>query len=863
MNLGLVLGGVAKGATDTYTTLQAQNRANQAAADEHAAELQKQQELHNAQLIQAQADTDATNADTAATLNPPQDPAAAAPATAIPVTPSVPAQVAPAAAPAPAPVAGQAIPAGPASAPPSASPPVAAPVVAGTSDPGAPRGIRNNNWGNIMALPQGHEWEGQTGTDPGGYAQFATPLDGIKAATQNLKAYAAKGINTVADVIARWQPSATVADIQQAASSMGVTPTTKLNISDPKVTDALTHAIFTMANGGAAYHRALAQLDPDTGAPIAPPPPSVAEVPPRGSPAAAPLDPHAKDMLTRLVLGEDPKNGKAVASTVYNRANESGQSLTDVMTAPHQFEPIGNPATWAKLQAVDPKSAAYQQAAADVQYVHDHGSTINADHFYAPGTQAALGRTKPAWDNGSGTAIGSQLYFKLGYDGKGITPGAQSPSAPASAAPVGSTPAYYAGGIPTAYDSPDGSGVRVTYDPAYQTVSSRDISIAHQLAANARAHGDNVGATQIENAIQQRQVDANTNNQAARAEQIAKTVTALSKVQTLGDYTDVLNTLSPHTYTKGVINKDGSGSINYYSRDTGANVGHTDFANLRGAASELSTMLTNPAGAQALYDAHDKLGHENRKTDADAALSTAQAARSNADIAAGIPAAQASALGAQAANLQQDTAAKALQNAREAQIADLREKMRTASDSDRAVMQQQATLLESGPGVKVVPYYVNGMPTSALQMMDGSLQIPDTNGQLVPTQFAGKTAPAIKAAQAAGVQLAFGSHADPAHPSAPPIYGYYDPTNPKAGVSADPNTIVNNALKAKAQGKTAIPATPGLPFAAPQSGSERAVNAVAGGLGKAKEAVDKYNADKAAQEKKESLLDWFARGAAN
>jgi len=41
-NWGLVLGGVAKGATDTYTTMQEQQRANTAEADTHAQQARNQ-----------------------------------------------------------------------------------------------------------------------------------------------------------------------------------------------------------------------------------------------------------------------------------------------------------------------------------------------------------------------------------------------------------------------------------------------------------------------------------------------------------------------------------------------------------------------------------------------------------------------------------------------------------------------------------------------------------------------------------------------------------------------------------------------------------------------------------------------------
>lgn len=124
---------------------------------------------------------------------------------------------------------------------------------AATAQANAPRGIRNNNFGNLMALPNGHQWAGQVGTDPSGYAVFATPQDGINAATTNLQSYANKhGINTVAGVISRWAPAGsnnTPNYIHYVAGSMGVDPNQPLNMSDPNVQKGLTNGIFSFENG--------------------------------------------------------------------------------------------------------------------------------------------------------------------------------------------------------------------------------------------------------------------------------------------------------------------------------------------------------------------------------------------------------------------------------------------------------------------------------------------------------------------------------------------------------------------------------------------------------------------------------------
>lgn len=156
-------------------------------------------------------------------------------------------------------VAGQPVPAPPA-------------VPGGAVDPMAPRGIRNNNWGNLTPLPHGQQWAGQTGVDKGGYVQFATPADGIKAAVTNLHAYGQNhGINTIAGIAARWAPASagndTAAYANTVAKSMGVTPTTVLNMNDPATLNGLTHGIFVAENGAHAMAKAVGSLQAASTAP--------------------------------------------------------------------------------------------------------------------------------------------------------------------------------------------------------------------------------------------------------------------------------------------------------------------------------------------------------------------------------------------------------------------------------------------------------------------------------------------------------------------------------------------------------------------------------------------------------------------
>ena len=133
-------------------------------------------------------------------------------------------------------------------------PPPANDASGSAAAPNAPRGMRNQNPGNVRALPNGQMWQGQTGTDPNGYAQFGTMADGIRAALVNLHSYGAKdGLNTVQDVINRWSPGAPAGYAQYVAQQVGVRPTDKINLSDPNTLRSVAQGIFSFENGPATW----------------------------------------------------------------------------------------------------------------------------------------------------------------------------------------------------------------------------------------------------------------------------------------------------------------------------------------------------------------------------------------------------------------------------------------------------------------------------------------------------------------------------------------------------------------------------------------------------------------------------------
>lgn len=123
-----------------------------------------------------------------------------------------------------------------------------------------PRGIRNNNPGNIRH--SGAKWQGMAAqqTDAA-FVQFTTPEYGIRALGKLLDTYASKyGINTVRGLIAKYAPSTendTDSYAKAVAKAIGVTPDTVITISTHKET--LIAAIIAHENGQQPY--TLAQIN--------------------------------------------------------------------------------------------------------------------------------------------------------------------------------------------------------------------------------------------------------------------------------------------------------------------------------------------------------------------------------------------------------------------------------------------------------------------------------------------------------------------------------------------------------------------------------------------------------------------------
>lgn len=122
-----------------------------------------------------------------------------------------------------------------------------------------PRGIRNNNPGNID-WNKSNKWAGQLPHVPTiepRFSRFDTPENGIRALGKLLQTYQRKyGLKTVEQIISRWAPSTennTAAYVRSVERQTGTEPNAAVDMTDPKVLRGFTVAIIMHENGGNPY----------------------------------------------------------------------------------------------------------------------------------------------------------------------------------------------------------------------------------------------------------------------------------------------------------------------------------------------------------------------------------------------------------------------------------------------------------------------------------------------------------------------------------------------------------------------------------------------------------------------------------
>lgn len=115
-----------------------------------------------------------------------------------------------------------------------------------------PRGIRNNNPGNIRIGKTRWEGQKQVQNDPD-FIEFEDPLHGLRALMRLLAVYRVKyGLDTVESLINRFAPpkeNATDTYIYRVAKALGVKRTAVIDVTAKPVLEGLARAIVTQENG--------------------------------------------------------------------------------------------------------------------------------------------------------------------------------------------------------------------------------------------------------------------------------------------------------------------------------------------------------------------------------------------------------------------------------------------------------------------------------------------------------------------------------------------------------------------------------------------------------------------------------------
>ena len=124
-------------------------------------------------------------------------------------------------------------------------------------DQAAPRGIRNNNPGNIDR--DGTAWDGMAAdqsTDPR-FVVFTAPEWGLRAILRIIHSYEGRGLSTVRGWISAWAPPSdgndTDAYVAAVAGAVGVDPDAAVSIEDPVTAYAVLGAITRQENGEQPY----------------------------------------------------------------------------------------------------------------------------------------------------------------------------------------------------------------------------------------------------------------------------------------------------------------------------------------------------------------------------------------------------------------------------------------------------------------------------------------------------------------------------------------------------------------------------------------------------------------------------------
>jgi len=124
-----------------------------------------------------------------------------------------------------------------------------------------PRGIRNNNPGNIDRTAE--RWQGMAADQSSDkrFAVFSAPVWGLRALAKVLLSYQRKhGLRTPAAIIGRWAPPVendTGAYARQVAKALGVGVNDQIDLQRPETLQRILPAIVQHENGQQPYPSAL------------------------------------------------------------------------------------------------------------------------------------------------------------------------------------------------------------------------------------------------------------------------------------------------------------------------------------------------------------------------------------------------------------------------------------------------------------------------------------------------------------------------------------------------------------------------------------------------------------------------------
>ncbi|MCD0493877.1 hypothetical protein LQD23_16470 [Chromobacterium violaceum] len=121
-----------------------------------------------------------------------------------------------------------------------------------------PRGIRNNNPGNLQFVGQAGAAK-ESGAS-GRFAVFGTPEAGLDAMAKQLVRYGNFGLNSVQSIIRKWAPSSennTAAYVAAVSKRMGVDAGQSLDMGRPEVIRSLMDAMIVRENGYNPYARQM------------------------------------------------------------------------------------------------------------------------------------------------------------------------------------------------------------------------------------------------------------------------------------------------------------------------------------------------------------------------------------------------------------------------------------------------------------------------------------------------------------------------------------------------------------------------------------------------------------------------------